>query len=142
MTSNKRQKITEVMSLLDEEKEALRSNTYLRFAEHLNDAYKAADVFYVLTWMSIVPVVDDGDVVYEQTPCRATLPLTLEQVARIQRLIRSGTSSSTHKHCSFWENIGYTSVPLFKQNLPLGEDYNVHETSVIMSLVEYTGPTD
>ena len=81
MTSNKRQKITEVMSLLDEEKEALSSNTYLRFAEHLNDAYKAAESFYVLTWMSIVPVADDEDVVYEQTPCRATLPLTLEQVA-------------------------------------------------------------
>ena len=142
MTSNKRQKITEVMSLLDEEKEALSSNTYLRFAEHLNDAYKAAESFYVLTWMSIVPVADDEDVVYEQTPCSSVLPLTLEQVARIQRMIRSGTSSTIHTHCSFWDDIGYTSVPLFGQNLPLGEDYNVHETSVIMSLVEYTGTAD
>ena len=56
-TNNKRQKITEAMSLLDEEKEALSSNTYLRVAEGLNDSYNKADGgLYVLNWVAHIPM--------------------------------------------------------------------------------------
>ena len=146
ISNKKRQRITESMSLLDKEKEALSSNTYLQVAEALADNYKAVEGFYVLKWISIVPVVQPYDeesgnyVAYKQTPCSSVLPLTLKQVGTIKTMIQFGTSSTYTAHCSFWENIGYTSVPLFGRNLHLGEDIDVHETSVIMSLVEYTGP--
>ena len=146
MTSNKRQKITEAMSLLDDEKEALSSNTYVRVADALADSYKAVEDLYVLKWMSIVPVVQDdegGDrVIYKQNPRSSILPLTLEQVNRIKRMIQSGTNYDCSTDTLFWDDIDYTSVPLFGQHLRIdGEDKdtNIHETSVLLSLVEYTG---
>jgi hypothetical protein len=149
MINNKRQKITESMSLLDEEKEVLSSNTYLQIAEALNNSYKAAEGFYVLKWIHIVPVsinnflgCEEGDdcVAYKQTPCSSVLPLTLEKVKTINRMIQSGEPNRSH----FWENIGYTSVPLFgEQTLRInGEEINVQETNVLVSLVDYTGPID
>ena len=122
MTSNKkRQRITESMSLLDEETETMSSNTHL----HL----------YVLKWIHIIPVVEreEGEdcVVYPQTTCLSVLPLTLEQAGSIKRMIQSNNPNRLH----FWESIGYTSVPLFgKQTLRIGEeDITVHETNVLLS---------
>ena len=120
------------------------SNTYLHIAESLADIYNTVEGFYMLKWIHIVPVVeceeDDDCVVYTQTPCSSVLPLTLEKVKTINRMIQSNNPNRLH----FWANIGCTSVPLFrKQTLRIyEEDVSVHETNVLVSLVEHTGPID
>ncbi len=143
-TNNKRQKITEAMSLLDDEKESLSSNTYVQVAEGLADRYKTVEDLYVLKWMSIVPVVlpddESGDrVVYKQTPCKSILPLTLDQVGRINRMIQCGTSYACFTDTVFWDNMDYL-VPLFGHHLRIDgatEDTNISQTSVLLSLVEF-----
>ena len=93
----------------------------------------------MLKWIHIVPVVeceeDDDCVVYTQTPISSVLPLTLEKVGTIERMIQSNKPNRLY----FWENIGPTSVPLFrKQTLRInGEDINVRETNVLVSLTPY-----
>ena len=143
--SNKRQKITEVMSLLDEEKEALSSNTYLRVAEGLNYSYNKADGgLYVLNWVAHIPEYDeDGDHVEFVRSYRTSLIfLTSDQVHSIKEDITWPHRPHRSPH---WECIARTSVGRVPQakvrSLKIkGEEFSLVQPFLVISLVEYTGP--
>ncbi len=144
MTS-KRQKITEAMSLLDEEKENVSSNTYVRLADSLADFYKSVGSLYVLKWTAFIPEVrlsddvgeDDYHVEFVRSHRSSLLVLTPGQVDRI----KADITCPGHYTC-FWREIALTSVgqvPHFgiiglKFN---GEDIFVRQSNAVISIVEY-----
>jgi hypothetical protein len=140
MTTTKKQKIVEAISLLNDEKEQISPNTY----GCVRDALTDIKCIYVLKWISLVPVVqafEDGSgeyITYIQLPCSSLVPLTIYQSDMIENNIRVGSNSIST--VLFWQDIGYTSsVPRFGAHMLRlnGTDVVINEWSVLQSIVEY-----
>ena len=154
MRSSKRQKIIDTMQMLDEEKEALTSNTYVHMTDCLLDLYKAVDEgLYVLKWIVFIPRIRRSDFInpsyvdFERSLRTSMIFLTPDQVQSIKEDINNVGSQRFYRTPN-WEEIARTSVGPVPQpfcNLDLqagGEEVTVLQPFFVVSIDEYkTGAT-